>query len=164
MSAGPEQWEFTGKHMLILMICFFATIILVNLALAIAANKSWTGFVVKDSYVASQQFNEKVAEWRAQAALGWTSRIDVQGGKVRYRLTDAGGAPVELESVTVTFKRPVSGAEDTTIALERAANGEFAAAAAIRDGAWIIETDAVVATGRPYRNARRVIIRDGVLK
>ena len=51
--------EFTGRHMLAIMLAFFGTIIAVNLVMAIFASRSWTGLVVKNSYVASQEFNEK---------------------------------------------------------------------------------------------------------
>ncbi|MER8701181.1 FixH family protein [Mesorhizobium sp. M1273] len=40
--------------------------------MAVLASRSWTGFVVKNSHVASQEFNRKAGEG-AQAALGWSS-------------------------------------------------------------------------------------------
>ncbi|MER8923553.1 MULTISPECIES: FixH family protein [unclassified Mesorhizobium] len=40
--------------------------------MAVLASRSWTGFVVKNSHVASQEFNRKAGEG-AQAALGWGS-------------------------------------------------------------------------------------------
>ena len=51
--------EFTGRHMLAIMLAFFGVIIAVNLVMATLASKSWTGLVVKNTYVASQQFNRK---------------------------------------------------------------------------------------------------------
>ncbi|MER9363202.1 FixH family protein [Mesorhizobium sp. M0500] len=39
--------------------------------MAVLASRSWTGFVVKNSHVASQEFNRKAGEG-AQAALGWS--------------------------------------------------------------------------------------------
>ena len=62
--------EFTGRHMLAAMLAFFGVIIAVNITMAVFAQTSWTGFVVRNSYVASQEFNGKVAAARAQAALG----------------------------------------------------------------------------------------------
>ncbi|MGO4840209.1 FixH family protein, partial [Rhizobiaceae sp. 2RAB30] len=66
---------FTGRHMLAIMVAFFGTIIAVNVTMATLAGRSWTGFVVKNSYVASQEFNRKAEQGRAQAALGWESRL-----------------------------------------------------------------------------------------
>ena len=54
--------EFTGYHMVAVMTLFFGTIISVNLLMAWYANTSWSGLVVKNSYVASQEFNGKLEE------------------------------------------------------------------------------------------------------
>ncbi|WP_352646353.1 FixH family protein [Mesorhizobium sp. M0136] len=59
-----------------LILAFFATIIIVELTMAVLASRSWTGFVVKNSHVASQ-FNRKAGEG-AQAALGWSSPLQSQ--------------------------------------------------------------------------------------
>ncbi|MER8389332.1 FixH family protein [Mesorhizobium sp. M1380] len=40
-------------------LAFFATIIIVELTMAVLASRSWTGFVVKNSYVESQEFDRK---------------------------------------------------------------------------------------------------------
>ncbi len=163
---NPRQGsrEFTGRHMLGVMVAFFGTIIAVNLVMATFATTSWTGLVVKNSYVASQQFNRKAEEGRAQAALGWEGTLSVSGGKIGYRLVDASGAIVEPTAVTVTFRRPAYEAEDWTLELKRATDGTFAAAETPRDGIWIVETDADVGKERPYRDVRRITISNGVLK
>ncbi|MER9895792.1 FixH family protein [Mesorhizobium sp. M0119] len=44
-------------------------IIIVDLKMAVLASRSWTGFVVNNSHVASQEFNLNAQEGRAQAAL-----------------------------------------------------------------------------------------------
>lgn len=156
--------EFTGRHMLGLMLAFFGTIIAVNLTMATFASTSWTGFVVKNSYVASQQFNRKAKESRAQAALGWKSGLTIANGKIRYELVDAAGARIEPNAVTVTFRRPASEAEDRTLTLGQAGDGTFAASMTPRDGMWIVETDAEIGSGRPYRDVRRVVISNGLAK
>lgn len=164
MSAEAEQKRFTGRHMLVVMICFYAAIITANLTMAIAANWSWTGLVVANSYVASQQFNTKVEEAHAQAALGWTDTLDVRGGKVSYRLSDAAGAPIAIESVTATFRRPVSSVDDTTLSLSRGPDGGFEATAELNDGVWLVEAEAQLGTGKTYRHVSRIMIREGVLQ
>ena len=55
MPANPTpEREFTGWHMAITMIAFFGVIISVNLTMAILASSTWTGLIVKNGYVASQ--------------------------------------------------------------------------------------------------------------
>ncbi|ESZ68246.1 hypothetical protein X726_32300 [Mesorhizobium sp. L103C105A0] len=72
--------EFTGRHMLATVLAFFGVVIAVNLTMATLANTSWTGLVVENTYVASQQFNKKAEEGRAQAALGWTGQLTIAWG------------------------------------------------------------------------------------
>ncbi len=156
--------EFTGRHMLSIILAFFGVIITVNLTMATFATTSWSGFVVKNSYVASQQFNEKAERGRAQAALGWTGTLSIEGATLRYSLADAEGRPVPLEAVDVNFRRPVSDTEDRSFALAPGAEGWEAAAPDLHEGVWIVEVDADASRDQPFRDVRRVLLRDGVLK
>lgn len=166
MTLRPLQQprQFTGRHMLAIMVAFFGTIIAVNLVMATFANTSWTGLVVQNTYVASQQFNERVAEARAQQSLGWKGALAIKAGEIRYSLVDASGAPVPAESVTVSFRRPSYEAEDWQVKLARAADGAYVAPAAVRDGIWIVNTEAVIPDRAPYHEARRIVVSRGEVK
>lgn len=60
MSANTQKSRaFTGRHMLATILTFFGVVIAVNLTMATLASTSWTGLVVENTYVASQQFNRK---------------------------------------------------------------------------------------------------------
>jgi len=161
--AGRSR-EFTGRHMLGLMLAFFGTVIAVNILLAVLARTSWTGLVVENAYVASQEFNQRAAEGRAQAALGWRSSLVIAGGEIRYRLTDASGAPIAVRSMTVKLRRPAYEAEDQAFALEPSADGGFAIKRAVRDGIWIVETDASVQGSGSYREVHRIVVTDGAAR
>jgi nitrogen fixation protein FixH len=126
-SRTRPKGEFTGRHMLFIMLAFFGTIIAVNLTMATLANRSWTGLVVKNTYVASQQFNEKAALAREQQALGWRGELTIADGTVSYRLTDRSGDPVPVEAVRMILRRPVSEQGDLTLELARAAHTRVAA-------------------------------------
>ncbi|RRH91026.1 cytochrome oxidase [Mesorhizobium tamadayense] len=162
--------EFTGRHMLISILAFFAVVIGVNVTMATLARKSWTGLVVENTYVASQQFNEEARKGRAQAALGWTGRLTIATGEVRYGLFDALGKPVPLHGVKVLFRHPAYEAADKAVALAASSGGtsgdteEFAARHTPRDGVWIIEIDADAGLASPFRDVRRVMISNGVLQ
>ncbi|QND62292.1 FixH family protein [Mesorhizobium huakuii] len=165
MSANPQKSrEFTGRHMLVTILAFFAVVIGVNLTMATLANTSWTGLVVENTYVASQQFNRRAEEWRAQAALGWTGKLTIASGEVRYSLSDAVGKPVPLHSVSVLFRHPAYEAEDKSIILTFATDQEFAAYHTPKDGVWIVEVDADAGLAEPYREVHRIIISQGVLQ
>lgn len=163
MNPDSREAAFTGRHMLLVMLAFFGVIIAVNVTMAWFARSSWAGLVVENSYVASQQFNAKMAETRAQQALKWTGRLTIEDGKVRYRITDARGAEVPLVAVAVTFRRPVDDREDQTIALARDAGG-YAAAHEVADGAWLVEIDSDANLPNLYRETRRIQIARGRLQ
>lgn len=164
MSPTPSSGEFTGRHMLVVMLAFFSVIIAVNVIMAMFARSSWTGFVVENSYVASQQFNEKARQGRAQAALGWTSTLAIAEGRIRYGLADASGKVVAVAGGTATFRRPAYASEDQSVPLSREADGALGAARPIRDGIWIVEFLVEAGLDRPFRETRRLVVRNGALQ
>ena len=161
---GKTSGEFTGRHMLVIMLAFFGVIIAVNLTMASFANSSWSGLVVKNSYVASQEFNEKAAAGRAQAALGWSATMAFADGEFVYSLADKDGKPVRIDGAVAQFRRPITDVEDQSVALMKTGSGRAAASISLRDGAWIVEVDADAGMATPYRDVRRVTIRGGVLQ
>jgi len=160
---GPSPREFTGRHMLVVLALFFGTIIAVNVTMAVYANTSWTGLVVQNSYVASQEFNEKAALGRAQSALGWKGGVTYRDGRLGYSLADAEGAPVALTSVKIMLRRPAYESEDMTVELQPDGSA-FSAPVAVRDGLWIIDVEADVPGRAPYRDVSRHHITNGTLQ
>lgn len=165
MSAiGSMRKEFTGRHMLGIMVAFFSVIIAVNLLMATLANTSWTGLVVKNTYVASQEFNRKAQEGRAQADLGWQPRLTIAGGELRYAMLDREGRPVTLKSVTMAFRHPAYDKKDVTMTLAPGAAGSFVADHVPSDGLWIVDVEADAGLAHPYRDIRRVTIAGGTVR
>lgn len=160
--------EFTGRHMLAIMLAFFGVIVAVNLTMATLARTSWSGLVVQNTYVASQAFNGKAEEGRAQAALGWTPAFAVEDGVLRFSLADAEGRPVRLEGGIAALRRPVGDADDVEVALVAAAGGGLKARPGVGDGAWIVEIRATAGAEagleRPWRETRRVQLRGGTAR
>lgn len=163
-ASSTTQKEFTGKHMLAIMIAFFSVIIAVNLLMATLANTSWTGLVVKNTYVASQEFNRKAQEGRAQAELGWQPRLEIAGGEVRYAMLDRAGHPIAMTSVTMTFRHPAYDKKDVTLTLAPAAGGAFTVDHLPTDGLWIVDVEADAGLSHPYRDIRRVTIAGGTVR
>lgn len=157
---SPDR-RFTGRHMLAIMLAFFGVIIAVNVTMATVAGMSWTGFVVRSSYVAGLEFDDKVAAARKQHALGWSAVLSIAGGKADFRLVDAHGATIPLRAATLTLRSPVSDARDVTIAFSET---DGMAELAITDGAWIADVQAETSDGTPWREARRIHVRDGRLQ
>ena len=94
--------QFTGKHALAIFVAAFGVIITVNLVLAYSAVKTFPGLEVKNSYVASQEFNERLQE---QQALGWEIRAESTGGLLILHITDPTGAPVEVAELQAVVGR-----------------------------------------------------------
>lgn len=163
MNETTKAREFTGRHMLAIMFAFFGVIITVNLTMATLARTSWSGLVVPNTYVASQEFNRKAGEGRAQAALGWTAELSIASGMLRFALTDAEGEPVRLTGGIATLHRPVGAADDMSVSLDVAGDG-LEAPLAIEDGAWIVEVHVDAGLDRPYRETRRIQLREGAAR
>ena len=161
MSTQRHAKEFTGRHMLVIMISFFGVIIAVNLGMAQLAGSSFGGLVVGNSYVASQEFNGRLKQSREQVALQWKASLKVVDGTIQYALTDRDGKPVLPASVSIQFRHPSYEAADWHVELQPAPNDTFEASHASRDGTWNVQIDSEVGRTRPYRDVRRITIRNG---
>ena len=153
--------EFTGRHMLAIMLAFFGVIIAVNVTMAMYARKSWTGLVVQNSYVASQEFNEKAAEELAQATLGYSAKLPIAGATIGYAIVDRDGRAVPIASATATFHRPVTTREDTHVAFAIDPAGAATGTEDLTDGVWIMQLAADIGAEHPWRDMRRIVVRDG---
>jgi len=120
MSTTAKQ--FTGWHMLAIMVAFFGVVISVNVTMAISSARTWTGLVVANSYVESQRFNEKQHTIAAQREAGWVVQTRHVDGLIVFRAQDANGVLLDLEDVSAFVRRPVGGHDDATVALVR--NGD----------------------------------------
>lgn len=148
--------EFTGGHMLAVMLLFFATIIGVNVLMAYSAVSSFAGLVVENSYVASQHFNEKLAAMRQQQALGWTVKLDVLADAVVVDVHDAKGAPVATR-VDVEMTRPTTNRDDHFLHAD-ARIGPISLPTVLTPGAWDATVSLATADGATFLTTRRVVI------
>lgn len=101
----------TGRKVFFGMAGAFGIIIAVNLFMAYSALSTFPGLEVKNSYVASQHFDE---DRTAQLALGWTVAADVTDEELHVSITDAAGRPVEVAQIDATFGRATSVRDDQT--------------------------------------------------
>ena len=154
MLHGP----FTGWHMLGLMVLFFGTIITVNATMAYLAGSSWSGLIVKNTYVASQHFDDDVARVEAMKARGWTSAIEVDTQTVRYTLANALGTPVVTDRVTVAFSRPAVEDQDRLIELQAREDGSYAAGHGLAAGQWLVKATATKDDAVVYTDVQRIVI------
>jgi nitrogen fixation protein FixH len=153
----PKQ--FTGKHMLFSMVAFFGVIIAVNLTMARFAVTTWSGLVVPNTYVASQQFNAKAEESRTIEALGYQVDFQSDPDGVSVILTDSGGQPVEADTVTAGLRRPVGTLDDRELEFTARGPGVYTVAGRLAEGAWIAHVTAIKDGTTIYQKARRFHVR-----
>lgn len=153
-----KAFTFTGWHMLAIMLAFFGTIITVNFTMAYFATSTWSGLVVKNTYVASQEFNGKTAAIKEMLATGIAGDLSVDTKGMRYRLTLPSNVPVVADSVLAHFKRPVGEHQDFELVLTPAGDGLYLAETAVLPGSWIVEIKATKGGKMIMHEAKRVTV------
>ena len=158
------EFRFTGWHMLACMIAFFGTIIAVNVTMATLASGTWTGLVVKNSYVASQKFNDQLADARKQARAGLSSEVTHSSGILTFRIRNREGASVNPNQALVWIGRPAFEQLDRTLEVSCAADGICQTAVEFQPGAWDMRIEAELPTGAYRRDARLFVSADGKVR
>lgn len=157
----PEGFVFTGRHMALVMVLFFGTIIAVNLTMAWFARSSWSGLVAENTYVASQEFNTKAALSRKIEASGVKGALTVKDNAIVYQLTAPKAEGEIATRVLLTFRRPVGDHQDFQLELADTGNGTFRGAHPVLAGQWIVEAEAFKGDAVVMHEAVRVMV-DGV--
>lgn len=154
-----KEFELTGKHVLISFFLFFGVIIAVNFTMATFASNSWTGLVVKNSYVASQKFNSELEHAAIQKARGWHSKISYTNGNLSVVLLDNANKSLPLKQIKLTLGRPAFEQEDKNIILNIGQQGEFLAPILLGPGVWDIVISAA-SDDKQYRRDARILVNE----
>lgn len=112
--APRQKGEFTGRKMLAVMVLGFGIIIAVNVFMAYNAVTTFPGLEVKNSYVASQEFDR---DRKAQESLGWTAFARMEGNDILLSLTGADGAAAEVQEINAKVGRPTESRDDREVVL-----------------------------------------------
>lgn len=144
--------QITGRHVLAGFVAAFGVIITVNLVLAYNAVRTFPGLEVKNSYVASQEFDARRA---AQEALGWRVDASHEGTTLTLAITDASGAPVEVAMLDAVLGRATSVRDDVTP--DFTFDGQaYTAPVTLGAGNWNIRMEAEADDGTEFR--QRVVL------
>ena len=141
-----KERKLTGWHALGIFGGSFAIIIGVNIALAYSAVKTFPGLEVKNSYIASQTFNERKA---AQESLGWTVAARIEQDMVVLSITDENGNPVQVGKLEATVGRPTNVTEDREPAF-RFTGRDYVAYEQLNPGNWDLWLKATSLDGTPF--------------
>lgn len=141
---------FTGYHMAAILIGFFGIVIAVNIYMAKVAIGTFGGTVVDNSYVASQQYNEWLAEADRQAKLGWSVAAErMPDGRVRLAIDDNGAAGTGL-AATAKAEHPLGQAPERQLQLVSQGDGSYVSRDALPAGRWLLRIE-VSRAGDRYR-------------
>lgn len=139
--------ELTGRHVLIITLAAFGVIIAVNVVMAVLAVGSFPGLEVKNSYVASQQFDR---QRQAQQGLGWTAKAGYDGRELSIEILDKQGRPPIMRDFSATIGRPTHKRADVTPDFQ-VAGGVYRAPLDLEPGTWNIHVQAVAEDGTQFR-------------
>lgn len=150
--------EFTGRHMLMVMLAFFGVIITANMTLVWFASGSWSGLVAKNGYVESINFKDKQAAVERQRLIGWKSKLRVEGGHLAFSIKGAAGKPVAGLVISAKVGRPVTEISDVKISFSEANPGEYIARAPKESGQWLVDIQATGTNNQSYRKKYRIVV------
>lgn len=148
-----REKKLTGRHVAMIFVGAFGVIITVNLLLAFNAVKTFPGLEVKNSYVASQTFDDRKL---AQEALGWDVAATAKGGLVVLSITDTDGRPVHVTNLVAVLGRATHVKDDLTPDFQFDGRA-YVARAELGAGNWNIRMRATALDGTPFE--QRVILR-----
>jgi nitrogen fixation protein FixH len=140
------QGEFTGKKMAMVMVGGFGVVIAVNLTMASYATSGFSGTVVDNSYVASQQFNGWLDAANAQEALGWDAALSRQDGAL---LISADNVP-RGAIVSADIRRPLGQPDTRSLIFNPSGNGGYISQQKLPEGRWIVRLT-ITANGHEWR-------------
>ena len=147
--------QITGKQVFFVVASAFSIIIGVNLTLAFKAVSTFPGLEVKNSYVASQSFEERRD---AQDALGWDVAVTYDANALLVTFTDADGREVKAQDVALLIGRKTNSTDDQTPDLSFQ-NGVFRAPLDLAPGYWTIRLTAAAEDGTPFQKRLSLRVR-----
>lgn len=117
---AADRGKLTGRKVALIFGGFFAVVITVNVILMVNAIDTFSGLVVPNSYVASQDFDRNR---KAQEALGWDVSVEYREGAVYLGLQDAQENTVRPRTLDVVVGRPTTESQDQSLALMETPEG-----------------------------------------
>lgn len=129
MTAKP--FKLSGLHVLASLLLFFAAIIAINVAFAVAAVRTFPGEDERRSYTQGLHYNDVLAERRAQAETGWRaySALSENAGRAQLivDLRDRDGRPIEGAALSGVLRWPPSESGDRALTFARQNDGRYVA-------------------------------------
>ena len=140
MSVTAMETRLKGKHILTILLSFFAIVAIVNAAFIYFALSTRPGEEKNATYEIGLRYNNVLEEQRTQDALRWHHRSQIaEETRLRLAITDASGAPVPGLALTGSIGRPASDGADRNLDFKEADTGVYEAdLGALDKGSWVL--------------------------
>ncbi len=159
-NTASAQKKFTGYHFLAIMLAFFGTVILVNGALAYFAMSSWSGLVVPNSYVASQNFNQETARRQEAANNGATMEMALARGHVELTFKSRKGQSLNADELTMKVGHPVAAGLARSLRFSQVGLGVYKSTEPLSKGTWIGDISADIKGYGTWVSPVRLVIEE----
>jgi len=138
---------------------FFSVFIIVDAFFWYLASDSHTGLVTEQPYEKGLAYNDTVAASDAQLALGWSSKIKLDGSDVIVTLTDSDDAAITGATLKVSFTRPTMEGYDFSALLHGDGSGVYKSSVEFPlDGQWDVRIF-VSWNQQQYQKSTRLMVR-----
>ena len=156
--------QLTGRHVLAWLGGFFTVMFVANIALIYFALHTLHGSELENEYDASQAFNKRIAEARAQDERGWTAnvmtRAEGAGERVMVEFRDRSGAPISDLDVTARFEHPFDAGKDRETTLASDGVDYEGVASPVTPGRWTLVIEANRGAERLFRSENKLAVAD----
>lgn len=133
--------SFTGWHMTGILVAFFGVVIAVNVLMAHYAISTFSGTVVDNSYVASQEFNGWLAQAKQQDRLGWTTKFALDDTRRPEITVVVAGTPLAGLTATGVAQHPLGRAPDIALRFVGIGEGRLRAVQKLPPGRWQVHVE-----------------------
>lgn len=156
VSHTPSRYRITGWHFLAMIVGFFAVVIGIDVTFAVLAYRTHPGEVSVTPYEDGLVYDRKIAQLRAQEALGWTAAAAAERGAVVVVVHDRDGRSVRGLTLTGKLERPATETGRVVPRFVETAPGRYEARERGLAGAWDLTAVARDAQRHSFELERRL--------
>ena len=154
----------TGRTVILALGLGFGVMFAANFALIYAALSTLHGEELENPYDASQAYNQRLGEARAQDKLGWsvnlTTRQENGGVKVVADIRDRDGSQIPGLDVHARFVHPFDRGQDRDAALADDGGDYEGFASGPHDGRWTLAIEAKQGERRKFYSENKLALTE----
>lgn len=159
-----QEFRLTGRHVLLMLLGFFAMIIAANATFLTFAIRSFPGEKEEKSYLQGLHYNEVIASRSEKADLGWRAAIekaDREGEMLHLvvRLTRKDDAPLNNLLLDGTLMRPASDSGAQAFQFVPQGDGRYSASVPAQAGAWDLSVTTSGGDSDAFQFENRLVVR-----